>query len=226
MRRAFFCWLLWSVVCRAQADPLAEVDQRTRSFLLETIPKLDIDQLPLKEALGVIRHEWERHHPQETFPVGLSETIAPDGNIPKLAVTLKFVNIPFAEAVRFLGNQVGKVMVQHQGLYSLQNPAPHDDDCGDWVIRDYAFTSQALSTLAITKSASPADVQRALSSLGIAAAVERVDEKTGAAIGWVPDQSRIIVRATRDVQDQIKAIILLLNGGYKIVKPSPETDGK
>ena len=223
MRLAFLCLLASAVVCRAQTAPAPDVDRRTRFFLVETIAKLDLEQVSLQEGLNVVRREWEGRHPDETFPVGLSEATEADGKVPKALITLKMQNLPFVEAVRYVGALGRKTLVEQHGLYILRNHRPEDVD---WNTREYFLRSEALSALLDKQSTDKGAVCRAITELLGTENGATADGPEHIKMAWLPVENRLVVQAYPGQHDQIKGIVAVLNRGYKLVKPSPQTSGE
>jgi len=75
-----------------------------REFMTGRMPVFKIEGASLHEAVAVIRAEWKRQHPDETFPVAVSgdAEMLEKGALQRLTFDLK--NIPFYKALKILAN--------------------------------------------------------------------------------------------------------------------------
>lgn len=191
-----------------RGDRASEV-RLSEALHTETIPHLKIDSVHLREALAMIRGIWERTHPAEPFPVGLSDYDKPHRSDARdRQISLDLHNVTYIAALRFIGDLTYRRFREERGYVRLEEQIGIVES---WYTQLHRLPPAALAGLGLRADSKAGEVQRAFEKLGITFPRGLKAE--------LSDSGRsLLVTNLESEQEKISGIILLLTNGYKITK--------
>jgi hypothetical protein len=208
MKAAVFLLLLSAVA--AFATPPEDTVRRAQAIATETIPHLQLKDSTFEDALSAIRRAWEQRHANDSFPVAITDYQPPEGyrETSPARITLDLKNVPFIEALRYVGTLSGRRLISVSGLVQLER---HHWIEEDWVTRGHDVSLEALAALHLKPDSSLADLRRAFQQFGV-----KLDDWMKLALA---DSGRqLVVLSYQPQQEQIEGILFLLSNGFHITK--------
>lgn len=207
--------VILALACFTTADLLAQTTTVQKSFeLLQTtrIPELDLKSKPFSEGYKLIEAEWQKIHPETTFPVALVDFASPGENSREQLVTLKLKNAPFSEALTYLAKSAGRKVSENSGLLKLENVNLIVED---WSTRVHPVNNAALAKLGLGKGSSKQDVRNAYAKFGI-----KLDDWMEIALF----SDRIVLMAFENHHSHVSALHFFLESGFTLSRDPASKD--
>jgi hypothetical protein len=176
-----------------------------------TMATFRLDRATIHEGLALVKSEWVRQHPRESFPVILIE---PEIHGTPSLITLDLQNVPLWVAVQALGHACGL--------------AVHDDgktiridsfDEGDVATKVFMVTPEIARKLGLSADGTFQKADTALARFGVA-----FDDASLATLS--PDGTFLTVRQTPDQLQLIPGILHLLAHGFSVEAPPTPPSAK
>ncbi|HQW29866.1 MAG TPA: hypothetical protein PK529_11810 [Verrucomicrobiales bacterium] len=210
MKPITLVFLVFTVSAVAEPTPSADEVRRAQAMVTETIPHVHFTDIPFDDALTAIRGEWDQRFPNDPFPVALTDYRPPEGyrETNPARITLDLKNVPFIEALRYIGILSGRHLVSVSGLVILESYGWIEED---WSTRLHDVSPAALAALNLKSDSSSDDLRRAFKQFGV-----KVDDLKK--VGLVNSGQQIVVASYQAQQEQVAGILFLLGNGFSITK--------
>lgn len=210
VKALLFIFLFCVAGAKAQGMPSGESVRRAEVIATETIPRLELKEATFEEALKMIQRAWDERHPTEPLPIGLSDYQPPEGyrETQPARITLDLKNVPFLEALHYIGRLSGRHLVSLGGVIQMERYRWIEEG---WTTRVHEVTPKALAALHLKPDSSGEELRRGFQQLGV-----RLDDWMN--LGMTPSGQGIFVHAYPSQQEQIAGILFLLNNGFRITK--------
>jgi hypothetical protein len=208
MKAALFILLLSATA--TFATPSNDTVRRAQAIATEIIPHFRLNDETFEEALSAIRRVWDERHPNDSFPVALTDYGPPgdprEANPAKITLDLK--DITFLEALRDIGLLSGRNLHSLSGLVQLERHSWIEED---WITREHNISPAALAALHLEPDSSNTDLRRAFQDFGV-----KLEDWMKLALSH--SGQKLIVLSNPDQQEQIEGILFLLGNGFRITK--------
>ncbi len=208
MKSAIVLLLLCITISSAETPREADI-RRAKALKDETIPKLELKGATFEQAFDLIRANWDRSHPKESFPVVFTD-FDPPSNIKETSpakLTMHLRNIPYIEAIRYIASCSNRLIMDRGGVLDLLQSWGF---LRDWTERIYKVSPAALAQLQLQKNSSAELVRQALKRFGI------VTSSGGFELESSGRQLRAV--CTYPEHEKISGVLSIFDAGYKISK--------
>jgi hypothetical protein len=204
-----------ALACSTTAELLAQTTTVQKSFeLLQAtrIPEIDLKSSPFSEAYKLIEAEWQKIHPETTFPLALVDFAPPGEARGEQLVTLKLKNTPFSEALIYVAKAAGRKISEDSGLLKLEHVNLIVEN---WRTRVHPVNKAALAKLGLKKGSSKQDVRKAYEKFGI-----KLDDWMEIALL----NDRIVLLAFDHHHSYVSALHFFLESGFMLSRDPTSTD--
>ena len=210
MKLAAFLFLLLTAAGFAQPSPTEDSVRRAQAVATEVIPRLQFKNATFEDALAAIRRAWDERHPNDPLPVALTDYQPPNGyrETNPARITLDLKNVPWIEALRYIGTLSGRRLISLSGLVQLERHPWIEED---WITRAHDVAPAALAALHLKPDSSGDDLRRAFKQFGV-----QLDDWMK--LGMIASGQQIVVLSYQPQQEQIAGILFLLGNGFHITK--------
>jgi hypothetical protein len=201
---------LFAVGAFAQSAPTEKSVELAHAFATEAIPHLQLKDATFAESLATIRRAWVERHPNDSFPVAVTDYRPAEGyrETNPATITLDLKNIPFMEAVRYVGTFSGRSLISVSGLIQLEGISWIQED---WITRAHDVTPAALAALGVRPNSPAEDLRRGFQQFG-------VTFENWMKVAPTTTGGQIVVLSYRAQQEQIAGILFLLGNGFRITR--------
>jgi hypothetical protein len=215
MKPTFFLLLLANAAFAAKPSPPPPSDaavRRVQSLYSETLPMIRLTEVSLQEALDEVRTEWEKHHPNEMFPVAITDyrIISPVPYERVERITVDLFNIPYIEALQELAHLSGREIRARGGIIQFESHSyPLKDE--DYVTREHPVPPELMAALGLKPDSDSAAIRSALERYGLTF-------NQYVKFAYIPPRQVLVAMCFEDQQEQIAGILFLLGKGFHIAK--------
>lgn len=200
------CFVAVISLLSAEESPIAPpLVERMKQASMDSFK---LDRASIHEALALIKGEWIRQYPGESFPVVLIEPESYGNPL----ITLDLRNVPFWVAVQALGHATG--LAVHDDGPTIRLDTDYEEDLATKV---FVVNDTVVRQLGLTTDGTFQKINPALARFGL-----RFADPCLAVLS--PDGTSITVRQTPNQLRLIPGILHLLAKGFAIEPPSAPTD--
>lgn len=203
-------------------------DRLGKALCEETMPTFDLKEATFDEAFENLRHQWDLHHPRESFPVAPTDLVWVDHiaalMMPKSAaylkgqdgtwtftppkMTLHLEDASYITALRYIATLSYKRIANRSGVLEYAEKLGLLDNAKS---QEHEISPAALSRLKLRTDATPDEVRAAWKRLGI-----RTPEWTHFEL--TESGRRLNALCLEPDQEKIMAILTIFDSGHDVTK--------